>query len=110
QPGDLVVWGPSPGHHVALVLEAGDDPLLASNGQDKGPIAIRFSLESKYQPAQVTWLSCLPWSGRDRCLDGTRPGTWTGGGLDRGRSRDVAVVDVAAARRRPSPPRSRGRP
>ena len=60
QPGDLVVWGPPPGHHVALVLEAGDDPLLASHGQDKGPIAIRFSLESKYQPAQVTWLSCLP--------------------------------------------------
>jgi hypothetical protein len=60
QPGDLVVWGPAPGHHVALVLEAGDDPLLCSHGQEKGPLAIRFSVESKYQPTPATWLSCLP--------------------------------------------------
>lgn len=60
QPGDLVVWGAAPGHHVALVLEPGPDPLLASHGQEKGPMAIRFSLEAQYQPSQVTWLSCLP--------------------------------------------------
>ena len=59
QAGDLVIWGPSPGHHVALVLEPGDDPLLASHGQEKGPIAIRFSVETKYQPGPVTWLSSL---------------------------------------------------
>lgn len=59
QAGDLVVWGPSPGHHVALVLEPGDDPLLASHGQEKGPIAIRFSEETRHQPSPVTWLSCL---------------------------------------------------
>lgn len=57
QPGDLVVWGPPPGHHVALVLEPGADPLLCSHGQERGPIAIRFSVESEYQPKQVTWLS-----------------------------------------------------
>jgi hypothetical protein len=60
QPGDLVVWGAAPGHHVALVLEAGDDPTLVSHGQEKGPIAISFSVESKYQPSPATWLSCLP--------------------------------------------------
>ncbi|MFN2627968.1 MAG: peptidoglycan-binding protein [Gaiellaceae bacterium] len=59
QPGDLVVWGAYPGHHVALVLEAGPDPLLCSHGQERGPLAIRFSEESKYQPAPATWLSCL---------------------------------------------------
>lgn len=59
QAGDLVVWGASPGHHVALVLEPGDDPLLVSHGQEKGPVAIRFSVETKYQPAPVTWLSCF---------------------------------------------------
>jgi hypothetical protein len=59
QPGDLVVWGPAPGHHVALVLAIGADPLLASHGQEKGPIAIRVSVESKYQPPPVTWLSSL---------------------------------------------------
>jgi hypothetical protein len=60
QPGDLVVWGPSPGHHVALVLEPGPDPLLCSHGQEKGPLAIRFSVETQYQPQPATWLSCLP--------------------------------------------------
>lgn len=59
QPGDLVIWGPPPGNHVAMVIEAGADPLLVSHGQEKGPIAIRFSVETKYQPAPATWLSCL---------------------------------------------------
>ena len=59
QPGDLVAWGVAPGHHVALVLEAGPDPLLCSHGQEKGPAAIRFSLETQYQPAPVTWLTCI---------------------------------------------------
>ncbi|HVS86344.1 MAG TPA: hypothetical protein VHD91_12000 [Gaiellaceae bacterium] len=60
QPGDLVIWGPPPGHHVALVLENdGEDPLLCSHGQEKGPLAIRFSVETRYQPEPATWLSCL---------------------------------------------------
>lgn len=59
QPGDLVVWGPPPGHHVAMVLEAGNDPLLVSHGQEKGPFEIRFSIETQYQPAPAVWLSCL---------------------------------------------------
>ena len=58
-PGDLVVWGTYPGHHVALVLEPGDDPLLCSHGQERGPLEIRFSAESRYQPETVTWLSSL---------------------------------------------------
>ena len=60
QPGDLVVFGTGSGHHVCLVLEAGADPLLCSHGQEKGPVAIPFSQESKFQPAPVTWLSILP--------------------------------------------------
>jgi cell wall-associated NlpC family hydrolase len=60
QPGDLVVWGEYPGHHCAIVLAAGDDPPLASHGQERGPLEIRFSTESRYQPTEVTWLSCLP--------------------------------------------------
>jgi cell wall-associated NlpC family hydrolase len=60
QPGDLVVWGAYPGHHVALVLAAGLDPLLCSHGQEKGPLAITFSAESRFQPEPATWLACLP--------------------------------------------------
>jgi hypothetical protein len=59
KPGDLVVWGAYPGNHVALVLEAGPDPLVCSHGQEKGPLAIKFSVESAYQPAPATWLACL---------------------------------------------------
>jgi cell wall-associated NlpC family hydrolase len=59
-PGDLVVFGEYPGRHCAVVLRPGEDPLLASHGQERGPIEIRFSTESRYQPAEVTWLSSLP--------------------------------------------------
>ena len=31
-----------------------------SHGQERGPLAIRFAEECRYQPAEVTWLSMLP--------------------------------------------------
>jgi hypothetical protein len=55
--GDIVVWGAYPGRHCAIVLEADDDPLLCSHGMERGPIAIRFSAECRYQPPAVTWLT-----------------------------------------------------
>ena len=62
QPADLVVWGAAPGHHVALVLETGADPLVCSHGQEKGPFAIAFSEESKFQPVPATFLTLPGWS------------------------------------------------
>jgi peptidoglycan hydrolase-like protein with peptidoglycan-binding domain len=59
RPGDLVVYGPGTGHHVCMVLEAGEDPLLVSHGQEKGPLAIRHSAEVAAQPPPVTFLSYL---------------------------------------------------
>jgi hypothetical protein len=61
--GDVVVWGAYPGRHCAIALEAADDPLLASHGKERGPIAIRFSAECALQPRRVTWLDALT---RDR--------------------------------------------
>ena len=59
--GDLVVWGRYPGRHCAVVLEPGDDPLLASHGQERGPLEIRFSEEERSQTGHpVTWLDGLP--------------------------------------------------
>jgi len=55
--GDLVVWGTWPGRHVAIVLEPGDDPLLCSHGQERGPLAIAYSAECTLQPRVVTWLA-----------------------------------------------------
>ncbi len=57
RPADVVVWGEYPGHHCALVLEPGGDPLLCSHGRELGPLAIRYSDECRLQPALVTWLS-----------------------------------------------------
>jgi len=54
--GDLVVWGAYPGHHCAVVLEPGEDPLLCSHGRERGPLAIRFSAECRVQPPEVAWL------------------------------------------------------
>jgi cell wall-associated NlpC family hydrolase len=60
RPGDLVVWGRYPGRHCAVVLEPGDDPLLASHGQERGPLKLRFSEEQKAQVGQpVSWLDGL---------------------------------------------------
>ena len=59
QLGDVVVFGSYPGHHAAIVLEPGDDPVLASHGQERGPVEVLFSTESRYQPEVVTWLSGL---------------------------------------------------
>jgi hypothetical protein len=63
QPGDLVVWGSGHGVHVCLVVEAGDDPKLASHGQEKGPLTLKFSAENAYQSKeghpQVSWLSAF---------------------------------------------------
>ena len=56
RPGDIVVWGVYPGHHCALVLEPGGDPLLCSHGRERGPLAIRYSDECRLQPPEVTWL------------------------------------------------------
>jgi len=61
QPGDIVVWGRYPGRHCAVVLEAGDDPLLASHGSERGPLEIAFSEEQGWQAGRpVTWLNGLP--------------------------------------------------
>ena len=55
--GDVVVWGAYPGHHCAVVLEPDHgDPLLCSHGQERGPLAIRFSDECRLQPHEVAWL------------------------------------------------------
>ena len=45
-------------HDVAFALDQAD-PLLASHGAERGPIAIRYSAECRYQPAAVTWLDGL---------------------------------------------------
>jgi cell wall-associated NlpC family hydrolase len=63
-PGDIVVWGAYPGRHCAIVLEAGADPLLASHGSERGPVAIHYSDECSWQPHVVTWLSARLSEGR----------------------------------------------
>ena len=55
--GGLVVFGPGTGDHVCMVLEAGSDPMLFSHGQERGPIAIRFSAERAWHRRPATFLS-----------------------------------------------------
>jgi cell wall-associated NlpC family hydrolase len=59
RPGDLVLWGAYPGRHVALVLEVGIDPLLCSHGQERGPVAVRHSVEDRWQGCASTFLAGL---------------------------------------------------
>lgn len=61
QPGDAVIFGPDPGHHVCGVLIADvNDPVLVSHGQERGPMKILLSEEAKYQPGPVRFFRYLP--------------------------------------------------
>lgn len=54
--GDLCVFGPGTGHHVVMVMQPGPDPLHFSHGQENDPIAIRHSVESRFQPSGARFL------------------------------------------------------
>jgi len=54
--GDIVVYGSGTGHHAALCVSGGPDPLTVSHGSEAGPLLIRVSAERKYQPPGVTYL------------------------------------------------------
>jgi hypothetical protein len=45
-------------------IEQGDDPLLCSHGQERGPLAVRFSDEDRWQACSSTWLDGLTRSSR----------------------------------------------
>jgi hypothetical protein len=53
---DLRVFGAGTGHHVAMVVAPGSDPLLFSHGTERGPVSIVESAELRLQPAGGTFL------------------------------------------------------
>lgn len=55
--GALVVYGPGTGDHVSQVIEPGADPLLFSHGVERGPVAVRFSVQRKAHRQPVTFLN-----------------------------------------------------
>jgi hypothetical protein len=57
EPGDLVFYGPGTAYHVAVVVEAGADPLTVSHGEESGPEYVRVSQDNR-QP--VRFRSYLP--------------------------------------------------
>lgn len=59
KPGDLVVFGTGAGHHVVAILELGLDFLVASHGQERGPIILPLAAEARVQPAPLTYLRFL---------------------------------------------------
>jgi hypothetical protein len=61
QLGDMTLWAyGSDGKHVAIVIELGADPLLASHGSEAGPLAIRLSAEDRYHASEtLNYLSVL---------------------------------------------------
>ncbi len=52
KPGDLIVYGPGTGEHVAVVVQAGADPLTVSHGQESEPAYVRVSQDGR-QPQRV---------------------------------------------------------
>jgi len=50
--GDLIVYGPGTGEHVAIVVEPGPDPLTVSHGDEQGPEYIKVSQDGR-RPQRV---------------------------------------------------------
>lgn len=57
RPGDVVVYGPGTGVHMAVIVEGGTDPLTVSHGQERGPELVRVSQDGRLPQ---TFLSFLP--------------------------------------------------
>jgi hypothetical protein len=57
RPGDLIVYGPGTGLHVALIVEGGHDPLTISHGREGGPEYVRVSQDGR-KPQRI--ISLLP--------------------------------------------------
>lgn len=51
KPGDLVIWGAFPGHHVAVIVSMKNpaDPLLVSHGREAGPNVVSLAVETSAQ-------------------------------------------------------------
>jgi hypothetical protein len=56
RPGDLVVFGPAPGHHVVVIVGDDPDPYVVSHGQESGPKRLSLSAEAAAQPGPMTFL------------------------------------------------------
>ncbi len=59
-PGDLVLFGIFPYHHVCAVLNNDADPELGSHGRQGDPRAVRLSYEVANQPPGVSYVRWLP--------------------------------------------------
>ena len=46
-PGDVVVYGPGTGEHTAMIVEAGNDPLTVSMGEQGDPSYVRVSQDGR---------------------------------------------------------------
>jgi hypothetical protein len=62
RPGDLVLFGPYTGEHVALLVETGADPMLVSHGGQGGPRLVRLSDEalSHCPPVRALRVRAMP--------------------------------------------------
>lgn len=57
RPGDLIIYGPGTGAHVAIIVQAGRDPLTVSHGQESEPAYVRVSQDGR-KPQRIC--QCLP--------------------------------------------------
>jgi len=58
--GAIVVFGPAPGDHAAMVMARGGDPLLWSHGFEGGPRVVPFTVERSVHRSPATFLSIAP--------------------------------------------------
>lgn len=59
QIGDLIVYGPGTGDHVVIIVATGEDPVVVSHGQERGPVRTRHSIEKSGHKSPVRVLQGL---------------------------------------------------
>jgi hypothetical protein len=56
-PGDLIVYGGFPGHHVVIIeKKVGHDFQCVSHGRESDPRRVMHSVEQRYQPLPANFL------------------------------------------------------
>lgn len=61
RPGDMIVYGPGTGWHVAVIVEAGANPLTVSMGQNGDPSYVHVNEDGRTPQTYLTFSTIQSW-------------------------------------------------
>ena len=61
KPGDLIVYGPGTGWHVAIIIEPGPNALTISMGREGDPSYVHVNEDGRHPQTVLTYDTALAW-------------------------------------------------